>query len=435
MFTILNFNEYQIFGQSALDFDGVDDCVVTNYYGISGQSPRTIEAWIKTTTNANPSTSGSQNVIVDYGNFVTGGRLTFNVLYSNAIRLEVGGSGLSGSIAVNDGLWHHVAVVYNPNATNQLSLYVDGVLDNSGNKSTTINTSISSTMTIGKRIDNVKFFNGTIDEVRVYNIAKTLPQIIADTNRELCNTPSNLVSYWKLNEGIPNGNNTSALNTYGSVGNQSGTLYGFALTGTSSNWVDGKNLLGANLDSITVSQCSTYLSPAGHSYSTTGVYTDTLTNINGCDSLITINLTIGASFSTITKTACKNYISPSGKIYSTSGIYIDTLLNGNSQGCDSIITINLTIDTINTNLNVLNETITAMESGATFQWLNCDNNFSIIAGETDSGFSANQNGNYAVEITKNNCVDTLIVCLLTQQILASLKPYHIRLGLILCSIN
>jgi hypothetical protein len=50
--------------------------------------------------------------------------------------------------------------------------------------------------------------------------------------------------------------------------------------------------------------------------------------------------------------------------------------------------------------------LTANATGATFQWLDCDNNFAVIAGETNQVFAPTVNGNYAVEVTQNNCTDT-----------------------------
>ena len=47
-------------------------------------------------------------------------------------------------------------------------------------------------------------------------------------------------------------------------------------------------------------------------------------------------------FSSISETSCGNYTSPSGLIYTSTGSYIDTVFS--SQGCDSIITINLTVN-------------------------------------------------------------------------------------------
>ncbi|HRH03494.1 MAG TPA: SBBP repeat-containing protein [Bacteroidia bacterium] len=98
--------------------------------------------------------------------------------------------------------------------------------------------------------------------------------------------------------------------------------------------------------SQTIAACNNFISPSGiYNWTSSGTYTDTIPNAAGCDSVITINLTINtlSSSSTQTITACNNYISPSG-IYNwtSSGIYQDTILN--SAACDSIITFNLTIN-------------------------------------------------------------------------------------------
>ncbi|MCF8297459.1 MAG: SBBP repeat-containing protein [Saprospiraceae bacterium] len=53
-------------------------------------------------------------------------------------------------------------------------------------------------------------------------------------------------------------------------------------------------------------------------------------------------------------------------------------------------------------------TITANETGATYQWLDCNSSYAIISGATNQSYTATTNGNYAVEITKNGCVDTSI---------------------------
>ena len=138
--------------QNALGLDGVNDYVQTTYQGVLGTAPRTVEAWINTTANANPSNGGVQQIITDWGTFVTGGRFTFNVLWSNAIRLEVGGNGVSGTIPVNDGNWHHVAAVWDPTATNTVSLYVDGALDTANNLTVPLNTVGGTGLRIGQRV-------------------------------------------------------------------------------------------------------------------------------------------------------------------------------------------------------------------------------------------------------------------------------------------
>ncbi|MGI8893094.1 MAG: SBBP repeat-containing protein, partial [Bacteroidia bacterium] len=61
---------------------------------------------------------------------------------------------------------------------------------------------------------------------------------------------------------------------------------------------------------------------------------------------------------------------------------------------------------INNTATVSGSTITADLSGATYQWLDCNNNFQIIPGETNQSFTPVASGMFAVEITDNVCVDT-----------------------------
>ena len=85
----------------------------------------------------------------------------------------------------------------------------------------------------------------------------------------------------------------------------------------------------------------------GNMYNATGVYSDTLVNFLGCDSIITTNLyvlTISASFDTIVWNGCNgDSIYVGNSIYYETGMYYDTLTN--IAGCDSIITTDLTIQT------------------------------------------------------------------------------------------
>lgn len=108
--------------------------------------------------------------------------------------------------------------------------------------------------------------------------------------------------------------------------------------------------------------------------------------------------------STISITACKTYTTPSGtQTFTASGTYTDVIPN--AGGCDSIITISLTIDTVNKTVTQSGATLTAAATGSTFQWINCGNN-SQVQGATSATFTATANGSYAVVVTKNNCSDT-----------------------------
>ncbi|PLX26211.1 hypothetical protein C0581_04925, partial [Candidatus Parcubacteria bacterium] len=143
----------------------------------------------------------------------------------------------------------------------------------------------------------------------------------------------------------------------------------------------------------------------GSTYYTSGDYEDIIPNAAGCDSTITLHLTVNnSSSSSITETACFTYNSPSGHVWTTSGTYLDTIPN--TTGCDSIISINLTINTVDTIITVSGLTLTANTTGALYQWLDCNNAFAIISGETSQSYTAIANGSYAVELTENSCIDT-----------------------------
>src|SRR5690606_26544126 len=91
--------------------------------------------------------------------------------------------------------------------------------------------------------------------------------------------------------------------------------------------------------------CETYTSSIGnYTWTTIGIYQDTILNSVGCDSLIIVNLTVKRnSTAIISPTVCDNYVSPSGNYnWNSSGTYQDTIAN--AVGCDSLITINLTVN-------------------------------------------------------------------------------------------
>jgi hypothetical protein len=67
----------------------------------------------------------------------------------------------------------------------------------------------------------------------------------------------------------------------------------------------------------------------------------------------------------------------------------------------------VTINSVDNTTAIAGLTITANETGATYEWLDCNNsNIAISPAETGISYTATTNGNYAVEVTKNGCVDT-----------------------------
>jgi hypothetical protein len=165
---------------------------------------------------------------------------------------------------------------------------------------------------------------------------------------------------------------------------------------------------------VNMKGCGSVKSPSKkYTYTKSGTYYDTLefANYRGCDSFITLNLTITSPVKeNIQVTACKQYTAPSGTVTVNSTQTITDILRS-KNGCDSIqYTIDVTIETINTQFTRTQNTLTAntTQSGATFRWLDCKKGYAPIVGETQSSFSPITDGQFALEVTVNNCKDTSV---------------------------
>lgn len=76
-----------------------------------------------------------------------------------------------------------------------------------------------------------------------------------------------------------------------------------------------------------------------------------------------------------------------------------------SAGCDSIVRLNLTIDTLNLTLTQAGAVLSANQSGASYQWLNCLTT-APITGATGQSYTVTATGDYAVLVDYNGCSDT-----------------------------
>jgi len=131
---------------------------------------------------------------------------------------------------------------------------------------------------------------------------------------------------------------------------------------------------------------------------------------NNCDSIVTVNLNVlPAKFGTHNETVCfGGSISVNGTTYDTanpSGTEVFTNVGPNN--CDSTVMVELNVlPAIDITITNASSTLTSNQSGATYQWLDCDDGYAIIPSATNQAYTATLNGNYAVEITLGNCVET-----------------------------
>lgn len=176
------------------------------------------------------------------------------------------------------------------------------------------------------------------------------------------------------------------------------------------------------IDSLTITQpsalnttisetaCISYFWPVNNqTYTSSGTYTAILNSSNGCDSLLTLNLTVlPGSTTTVHDTACRSYTWAENNLtYTVTGTYSDTLQN--QFGCDSIIVLNLKIDQNDTTTTIIGDSIYSNNASASsYQWLSCQSNGSLmpILGENSNGFKPSTSGSYALEITQGRCIDT-----------------------------
>lgn len=95
--------------------------------------------------------------------------------------------------------WYHLACVYDES---NIYLYINGVLQASTPVSGTYDPANGTTLYFG---DNPtwtgRLFDGTIDDVRIWNVAKTSAEILASFTTELTGSESGLLAYWPMNEG------------------------------------------------------------------------------------------------------------------------------------------------------------------------------------------------------------------------------------------
>jgi hypothetical protein len=216
------------------------------------------------------------------------------------------------------------------------------------------------------------------------------------------------------------------------------TVYTSSLTtvqGCDSIIVTTVNAVNALSSSETFSVCSgaTYTYPDGtvsNNITVDESHVSTLTSAGGCDSLVTtyilvnpipvLNSTSATSCAGESVTLMANGTPAGGSyLWSPGGQTTQNIVVNPStttsytvtytvNGCPSnVSTSTVTVNALPDNTtSMANNTITANQNGASYQWVDCNNGMSAISGATNQSFSPAQNGVYAVVVTLNACSAT-----------------------------
>ena len=147
----------------------------------------------------------------------------------------------------------------------------------------------------------------------------------------------------------------------------------------------------------------------GVAYTVSGVYTNFYTNLGGCDSVHTLDLTINSTpSSSSTVTACSSYIWDNSTIgglsttYTMSGIYTEYIIP--PVGCAHTDTLNLTIVTLDATLSQSGNDLTVNILGGTSPYL-----YSWSTGSSSEYISPIANGDYWVIVEDvNGCISDTV---------------------------
>ncbi|HLP20696.1 MAG TPA: LamG domain-containing protein, partial [Chitinophagales bacterium] len=228
----------------------------------------------------------------------------------------------------------HVTTFVYSQADGNIKAYLDGALINTVTQTGPTISGAGPFKVMGYASNVGSPAGGKLDEFRIYNRALTAQEVA---------TLTYTVDFTTSTDTACSSFTTAGGDVYTASGVYNDTVSN--INGCDSIITYNLTINQPSASTISVTACN-YVSPSGNTYTASGIYNDTIPNVSGCDSVITINFTkLQPTASSLTVTACFYYTAPSGANYTSSGVYTDTIPN--SVGCDSVITINLTINTTN----------------------------------------------------------------------------------------
>lgn len=215
---------------NALDFDGIEEYVQANgvCQALNNPAALTLECWINTTFGPDPNP-----YFLAFNGIMGTNNIQLGTSSDHKLKLYTGSTTLYGNTVILPGAWYHVALTIEAN--NDAVAYLNGnaeIITNIAARPPFIGK-----FSIGQEWDNdnpSSFYQGMVDEVRIWNIARTQQQLQENQNNIIDTIPPELVAYFKFDElsgsVLPdvtgNGNNGTLVNMGNETWIESGWSYG-----------------------------------------------------------------------------------------------------------------------------------------------------------------------------------------------------------------
>ena len=188
-----------------LTLNGTNQYVTLNGVNNLSGSQITIEYWFKGTNcqSAVRQQSGSNWIVAGYGPTTAPVHILSNDGGTTGIPVA------NNPTELYDNNWHHVAMTWQQNTVNGFKSYLDGVLQSQRNSVNIAILNINANAIIGSFNGSGEYTNGSIDNVRIWNVARNQSQIQADMYLETPSAATGLVAHYKLNGDVTCANNAS----------------------------------------------------------------------------------------------------------------------------------------------------------------------------------------------------------------------------------
>jgi hypothetical protein len=395
LFTLVTFfMVVNSFSQTAthLNFDGVNDRIQVSSGINIANSSFTLEFYAKRTL------SNTNDYVFNQGSFFTNNNLHIGFRDNNDFLFAFYNNDLNISATnyISDNEWHHWSCVYNVNDGSRV-VYQDGIVV--GSQTGVTPYAGSGVFQIASQ-NSQHFFNGNLDEIRVWNVARTAEQINGSKNCELQGNETGLVAYYKFNQGNGGQDNTAITSLTDATANaNNGTLVNFTKTGTTSNFLAGSPVTtGSIIPSVaTVTTPVTYTQGATATALTATALTATV-GANGT-SLVWYTTATGGTGTTAPTPSTATVGSTSYWVSST-----------NANGCESarteiVVTVNsvpathLNFDGVNDYVELPNESNYDFTTNLTIEFRVRTSNLNVY-----TSFVSKGNGSWRVQTSGDGLI-------------------------------